>query len=76
MFSLILMIEGVFLNAVSQEYKKENLSALNDQTQSAFMSIFLSRPYTMPDKVLLATTEMLLPRTRISGGVHYGKPAQ
>ncbi len=72
MFVFVLLIEGVFLHALSQEYEKENLKALNDQAQSAFTSIFLTHPYVMSDKMLLATTEMLLSGTRISGGIFYG----
>ena len=71
MFVLVLVIEGLFLYAVSQEYKKENLNALNEQAESAFMAIFLTHPYVMSDKMLLATAEMLLPGTRILGGVLY-----
>ncbi len=72
-FTLVLLIEGAFLYAISQEYKNENLKALNDQAQTAFMSIFLTHPYAMSDKMLLATTEMLLPGTTISGGILYEK---
>ena len=72
-FAMVLLVEGIFLHGVSQEYKKENLKALNDQAQTAFMSIFLTHPYAMSDKMLLATTEMLLPGTTISGGILYEK---
>ena len=71
LFALVLVIEGLFLHTISQAYKKENLSALNDQAQTAFMSLFLTHPYAMTDKMLLATTEMLLPGTQISGGILY-----
>ncbi|NQV44016.1 MAG: EAL domain-containing protein [Rhodospirillales bacterium] len=73
LFALVMVIEGVFLHTISQAYKNENLAALNDQAQTAFMSLFLTHPYAMSDKMLLATTEMLLPGTQISGGILYDK---
>lgn len=72
-FALVLVIEGVFLHVVTREYERENLQALNDQAQTAFTAIFLTHPYEMSDKMLLATTEMLLPGTSISGGILYEK---
>ncbi len=73
LFILVLAIEGAFLYALIQEYKKENLTALNEQAQTAFSAIFLTHPYEMSDRMLLATVEMLLPGTQISGGVLYEK---
>jgi len=73
MFALVLVIEGLFLHGIVRAYERENLQALNDQAQTAFTAIFLTHPYKMSDKMLLATTEMLLPGTRIAGGILYEK---
>lgn len=68
-FMLVLVIEGALIFALTKDFEQNNLQTLEQQAQTAFTALFLTHPYEMPDKMLVATAEMLLSGTTISGGI-------
>ncbi len=68
-FVLVLTVEGAFIFTLTRDYEQKNLQSLEQQAHTAFTALFLTHPYEMPDKMLVATAEMLLTGTQISGGI-------
>jgi len=68
-FLLVFAIEGAFIYAFTRDFEQNSLQSLERQAQTAFTALFLTHPYEMSDKMLVATAEMLLSGTQISGGI-------
>ncbi len=70
-FTLVLVIEGALLYGLTRQYEADNLHAVDERARTALTALILTHPYAMSDKMLLATVELLLPGTDITGGVLY-----
>jgi EAL domain-containing protein (putative c-di-GMP-specific phosphodiesterase class I)/GGDEF domain-containing protein len=68
-FLLVFAIEGLLIYTLTRDFEQQNLRSLEQQAQTAFTALFLTHPYEMPDKMLVATAQMLLSGTTISGGI-------
>lgn len=68
--AVVLAIQAVLLINTLQHERAEALAGLERESQQAFSALFLTHPYPMTDKLLLATSELLLAGSPISGGVY------
>lgn len=64
------VIQAVFLLGTLRHERAQALDALENEARHAFSALFLTHLYPMTDKLLLATSELLLPGTPISGGAY------
>lgn len=69
-FVIVLAVEAIFLFNAMRHERQTALDDLNLQAQLALSALFLTHPYPMTDKLLLATSELLLPGSPISGGAY------
>ncbi len=69
-FVIVLAVEAAFLWNAARTERAGAIRDLVDEAQAATSALFLTHPYPMTDKLLLATTELLLPGSPIAGGTY------
>jgi len=69
-FLVVLAVEGAFLWNAARTERQGAIDGLEREARSSFGALFLTHPYPMTDKLLLATSELLLPGSPLAGGTY------
>ncbi|MEQ8666209.1 MAG: EAL domain-containing protein [Rhodospirillales bacterium] len=69
-FVTVIIVQAAFLFNATRNERNTALHELAENARLSVVSMFLTHPYPMTDKLLLATSELLLPGTPISGGTY------
>ena len=69
-FVVVFAVQAAFTFNATRNERDTALNELTEGARLSVVSMFLTHPYPMTDKLLLATSELLLPGTSISGGTY------